>query len=147
MAAVDATPTLKDTRRSDRNRRDYRSGDALAPDPLNFHRHPPQATKRRPHTPERSHTCWLPLAANHKRPGYISTNKNEALPRSPSRHSQFSQLKTAMGAGRMESDGRRGVELRNWGGRSFPNGPESGAEGAGEGGGRLSARVWGRTRG
>lgn len=42
---------VKATWRNDCNGCDCGSAEALAPDSLNFHHHPPQATKRRPHTP------------------------------------------------------------------------------------------------
>lgn len=114
MAALRATPTLKATGRSDCDGRDCGSGEALAPYPLNFHRHPPQATKRRPHNPELSHTCCLLLSANHERPGYPLANQDGGCAASLPRHSQFSQSKAAMEAGKGESDGRReGVGLRN----------------------------------
>lgn len=73
------TPTLKATGRSDCNGRDSGSRETLAPDPLNFHRHPPPATKQRPHAPERSHTCCLRLSANHERLGHTSANQDEAM--------------------------------------------------------------------
>lgn len=79
MAAVRATSTLKATERSDCDDRECGCREALAPYPLNFHCHPPQATKRRPHTPELSHTCCLLLTANHERPGYPLASQNEAV--------------------------------------------------------------------
>lgn len=80
MAAAGATPTLRANWRSDCSGRDCESREAIAPDSLNFHRHPPQATKRRPHTPELSYTCCLLLSANHEGPGLRSANQNAAAP-------------------------------------------------------------------
>ena len=120
MAAIDATPTLKATRRSDCNGRDCWSGEALVPDSLNFHCHPPQATKRRPHTPARSHTCCLPISANHERPDYASANQNEAVLHPCRGTASLANRRQLWGRGEGESDGRReGVGLRNWGGGAF----------------------------
>ena len=79
MAAVHATPTLKATGRSDCDGRECGSREALTLYPLNFHRHPPRATKPRPHTPELSHTCCLLVSANHKRPGHPLANQKEVV--------------------------------------------------------------------
>lgn len=79
MAAVGAIPTTKAPGRRDCDGRDCGSREALASDPFNFHRHPPRATKRRPHTPVRSHTCCLFLPANRGGPGSPAPNHSEAV--------------------------------------------------------------------
>lgn len=114
MAAAGATPTLRANWRSDRSGRDCESREAIAPDSLNFHRHPPQATKRRPHTPELSYTCWLLLFSQSRgsRPTFSQSECGCAA--SPPRPSWFSQSKAATGAGKEESDSRtEGVGLRS----------------------------------
>lgn len=108
---------------------------ARTPDPSNFHRHPPRATKRRPHTRELSHTCWLSLSANHEDGSLPASQSPGGRAASPPRRRRFNQSEAAQGVGRREATeggkelgcgtGRAELPwgLEEWGGPSRRAGP------------------------